>query len=106
MLKPESVTAPDPLMVRFKLETPYGPFFAAIPMVSIVNPRVVKAHEKDGDWGATWLASNDAGSGAYRIVPESYGRSNRLDMEMNEATSWAGPTIPSRCARSSSGRPR
>ncbi|HEX9556142.1 MAG TPA: ABC transporter substrate-binding protein, partial [Reyranella sp.] len=48
ILKPDNVTAPDPLVVRFKLETSYAPFFAAIPSICIVNPRLIKANEKDG----------------------------------------------------------
>ena len=84
ILKPENVTAPDPLTVRFKLETSYAPFFAAIPSICIVNPRVIKANEKDGDWGKTWLASNDAGSGAYQIIPAGYRPLEYLDMEIYE----------------------
>src|SRR3954471_24525904 len=72
ILKPENITAPDPLTVRFKLETSYAPFFAAIPSISIVNPRIIKANEKNGDWAKSWLASNGAGSGAYKIVPAGY----------------------------------
>jgi len=39
ILKPENVTAVDPLTVRFKLETSYAPFFAGNPERVIVNPR-------------------------------------------------------------------
>ena len=84
ILKPENVTAPEPLIVRFKLETSYAPFFAAIPSISIVNPRVIKQREKDGDWGKAWLASNGAGSGAYRIVSEGYRPLEFLDMDIFE----------------------
>ena len=45
ILKPENVTAPEKLVVRFKLETSYAPFFAAIPSVCVVNPRVIKPNE-------------------------------------------------------------
>jgi peptide/nickel transport system substrate-binding protein len=82
ILKPENVTAPDRLTVRFTLSTVYAPFFAAVPCISIVNPRQIKPHEKDGDWGKAWLASNGAGSGAYRIVPESYRPLEALDLDM------------------------
>ena len=80
VLKPEGITATDKLTVRFELSTAYAPFMAAIPGVSIVNPRQVQAHEKDGDWGRSWLASNGAGSGAYRIVSEGYRPLEYLDM--------------------------
>jgi peptide/nickel transport system substrate-binding protein len=72
ILKANSVTAPDKSIVRFSLDQPYGPFFAMIPMIAVVNPRAIKAHEENGDWGAKWLASNHAGSGAYRFIPETY----------------------------------
>src|ERR1700733_1917741 len=82
VLKPENVTATDKLSVRFVLSTPYAPFFSAIPIVSIVNPRVIKEHEKDGDWGKTWLSSNGAGSGAYKIIPDGYRPLEQLDLEI------------------------
>ncbi len=47
ILKPDNVTAPDPLPVRFKLETSYAPFFAAIPSISIVNPRADRAQREE-----------------------------------------------------------
>ena len=82
ILKPDGITAVDPLTVRFKLETSYAPFFAAIPSISIVNPRVIKANDKGGDWAKTWLASNGAGSGAYKIIPAGYRPLEYLDMEI------------------------
>src|SRR5690242_8913190 len=84
VLKPDGITAPDPQTVRVRLEKPYGPFFAAVPMVMIVNEKLVRAHDRDGDWGAAWLASNEAGSGAYRLIPETYVPLEKVDMERNE----------------------
>jgi peptide/nickel transport system substrate-binding protein len=80
ILKPENVTAPDALTVRFKLERAYGPFLAAIPIIAIVNSKLVRANEKDGDFGAAWLASNEAGSGAYSFVPGSLTTLEKLDL--------------------------
>ncbi|MEK1924412.1 MAG: ABC transporter substrate-binding protein, partial [Rhizobium giardinii] len=34
---------------------------------SIVDSALVKQNEKDGDWGAAWLKTNSAGSGAYSL---------------------------------------
>lgn len=82
ILKPENVTAPDRLSVRFVLSKPYAPFFAAIPIVSIVNPRLIRANERDGDWAKSWLASNGAGSGAYKIIPDTYRPLQQLDLEI------------------------
>ena len=60
VLKPDNITAPDKDTVRFKLETPYAPFLSAIPIVMIVNPRVLQAHESNGDW-ARGLAGLECG---------------------------------------------
>jgi peptide/nickel transport system substrate-binding protein len=89
VLRAENVTSPDPLTVRFVLSRPYAPFLAAIPIVSIVNPRVVQANQRDGDWGKAWLASNGAGSGAYKIVPATYRPLEALDLEINP-DHWMG----------------
>lgn len=34
----------------------------------IVDSKVVKSHEKNGDWGNGWLKTHSAGSGAYKLV--------------------------------------
>jgi peptide/nickel transport system substrate-binding protein len=81
ILKPDSVTAPDRNTVRFALGQAYGPFLAMIPLVAIVNPRVIKPNEENGDWGAKWLASNEAGSGAYKLMPASYVPLEKADFE-------------------------
>jgi peptide/nickel transport system substrate-binding protein len=98
ILRPENVTATGPLTVRFVLSKPYAPFFAAIPIVSIVNPRAIKPHEKDNDWGKAWLASNDAGSGAYKVNPDTYRPLEVLDMEifLNHFMGWDDNKSPVR----------
>jgi peptide/nickel transport system substrate-binding protein len=64
----DRVRAVDPHTVEIRLAQPYGPFRAAVPIVSVVNPAVIKAHEEGGDWAEKWLARNEAGSGAYSLV--------------------------------------
>jgi peptide/nickel transport system substrate-binding protein len=98
IMKADKVTAPEPLLVRFELDKQYAPFFAAIPSVSIVNQRQIKPNEKNGDWGRAWLASNGAGSGAYRIMPESYRPQEQLDMELfpDHFLGWEDNTKPVR----------
>ncbi|MBV9826833.1 MAG: ABC transporter substrate-binding protein [Alphaproteobacteria bacterium] len=81
ILKPEDVTAPDTLTVKMVLSKAYAPFLAAIPLLMVVNEKLVKAHEKDGDWGATWVASNGAGSGAYKLIAETYTPLEKVDLE-------------------------
>jgi peptide/nickel transport system substrate-binding protein len=84
ILNADSVTAPDEYTVRFTLPQPYGPFFGMIPMLAIVNPRAIKPHEENGDWGAKWMASNEAGSGAYKLIPESYVPLEKVDLVKND----------------------
>src|SRR5260221_202686 len=64
-LTSEKVRAVASHTVEIQLDRPYGPFRAAIPIVSIVNPAIIKAHEANGDWAEPWLAHHEAGSGAY-----------------------------------------
>jgi peptide/nickel transport system substrate-binding protein len=84
ILNADSVTAPDKYTVRFTLPQPYGPFFGMIPMLAIVNPRAIKPHEENGDWAAKWMASNEAGSGAYKLIPESYVPLEKADLVKND----------------------
>jgi peptide/nickel transport system substrate-binding protein len=85
VLKPDNVTAPDKYTVRFVLNHAYAPFLAAVPIVMMVNPRVIKAHETNNDWGAAWLGSNDAGSGAYILDASTYRPLERVDLKQNAA---------------------
>jgi len=80
VLKPENVTAPARFKVSFVLNKPYAPFFSALPLISVVNPRLIKQHEEKGDWGKKWLATNEAGSGAYKIVPGSFVSQSALEL--------------------------
>src|SRR5690606_30258867 len=60
--------------VVFTLSEPFSPFLAALIRVAIMNEKLVLANKQDGDfgefgdYGEAFLSSNDAGSGAYRIV--------------------------------------
>jgi len=81
VLKPENVAAPDKYTVRFVLDHAYAPFLAAVPIVMAVNPRAVKAHETNNDWGAAWIASNAAGSGAYQLDASTYRPLERVDLK-------------------------
>jgi len=72
ILKPSNVTATEKFKVKFVLNAPYAPFFAVLPLIAVVNPRVIKQHESKGDWGQKWLSQADAGSGAFKMVPGSF----------------------------------
>lgn len=96
VLSPENVTATGPLGIRFVLSRPYAPFLSAIPLVAIVNPRLVEANIRDNDFGAAWLSANDAGSGAYRITPQSYQARVQLDLTRyrEHFRGWSGNRAP------------
>lgn len=86
-LEPDHIRVLDPQTIEFRLAQPYGPFRMAIPLVSIVNPAVIKAHEHNGDWAEPWLAQNEAGSGAFRLL--KYEQANGFTMERFPAF-WGG----------------
>jgi peptide/nickel transport system substrate-binding protein len=96
ILKPDNVTAPDAATVRFKLERAYGPFLAAIPIVAIVNSKRLQANVKGTDWGSAWLATNEAGSGAYALVEGTVTPGEKLDMVRFEKhfMGWADNPSP------------
>jgi peptide/nickel transport system substrate-binding protein len=83
VLDPDSVTAPDPTTVVFKLKKPYAPFVSATPLVAILNRHAIEPNIKDNDWGQAWLASNSAGSGSYIPDPGTYQPVQQLDMKRN-----------------------
>ena len=64
----DHVHALDPYTVEIRLDQPFGPFRAVIPIVSIVNPALITAHAQNGDWGEKWLSRHEAGSGAYQLI--------------------------------------
>jgi peptide/nickel transport system substrate-binding protein len=62
-----SVNALDRYTVEFKLKKPAAIFLSIVPEIYIVNSKLLNLHEKDGDLGAAWLNSNDAGSGSFEV---------------------------------------
>ena len=67
VVMPGSTKALDARTVRFSLNKPFAVFMAVLSELWVVNSKVVKGREKDGDWGAEWLTRNEAGSGGYRL---------------------------------------
>lgn len=57
--------ATDPYTVEFNLTKPSATFLSRIHEISVVNSKLVKSKEVDGDWGNKWLSTNDAGSGSF-----------------------------------------
>lgn len=69
-----SVKAVNPNQVQFTLSGTYAPFLSTLTRLPIVNKALVLKNKKDGkfgdngDYGQAFLSSNDAGSGAYKVV--------------------------------------
>src|SRR5215470_2811934 len=68
MVAPDTTKALDRSTVQFTLSKPASIFMAVVPEIHVVNAKLLKQHEKDNDWGAAWLTSNDAGSGSYMLT--------------------------------------
>jgi len=84
ILKPDNITAEGPYAVRMRLDRAYAPFLAALPIVAIVNQKLLEAHTvvQDGksDWGEPFLSAADAGSGAFKVVPGSFSPLDKVDL--------------------------
>jgi len=70
-----SVEASDDYTVVFQLEQPSGLFVPSLARLYILNEEMVRANTvaegaygAEGDYGKTWLLTNDAGSGPYKII--------------------------------------
>ncbi|MCC7022662.1 MAG: ABC transporter substrate-binding protein [Thermomicrobiales bacterium] len=93
---PAQVTAPDAQTVVFDLGRPQPLFEAAVSAQyggQIVNARLAREHEKDGDWGHQWaqLNTEGLGTGPYRITqfePEQLVTLERFDGYWR---GWDGP---------------
>lgn len=68
MVAPGTTKVVDKYTVQFSLTKPASIFMAVVPEVHVVNAALLKKHEKDSDWGAGWLNSNEAGSGSYMMT--------------------------------------
>jgi peptide/nickel transport system substrate-binding protein len=87
LVAPGSTKALDKATVEFNLKAPSPVFLAIVAEIHVVNAALVKKNEKDGDWGAAWLASHEAGSGSYQL--------RRYDPAIGFiATRFAGHFIP------------
>ncbi len=93
-LTEESITAPDDYTV--KIITNGAPPNVVLTIIGsttagILNPKVIKKHEIDGDMGQAWLTDHSAGAGPYII--KEWERKVKLILIANEKY-WRGePTI-------------
>ena len=67
----EKIKALDDYTVQIVTNKPYAPSFVynclTAPIAGIVDSKLLKEHEKDGDFGNGWLKTHSAGSGAYKL---------------------------------------
>jgi peptide/nickel transport system substrate-binding protein len=79
------ITAPDPGTLHFKILKAFAPSLVynvmTTEITSAVDKKVAMAHETNGDMGNTWLKTNSAGSGAFRLV--SWKANESVTMEAN-----------------------
>jgi peptide/nickel transport system substrate-binding protein len=75
LIGPGNTTAVDDLTVSFKLKQKSAVFPSALAFFFIVNPVQIDANKQasgpygsNGDYGAQWLSSHDAGSGPYTLT--------------------------------------
>lgn len=84
----DKVKAPDDSTVVITVSQPFAPTFFLNCLTSgvaaVVDSKLVKANEKDGDWGNGWLKLNSAGSGAYKV--RAYRPNEQYALDANE--SW------------------
>jgi peptide/nickel transport system substrate-binding protein len=72
----QDVAALDAYTVKFTLAQPFGPFLGSLIRFMIVDSKTLVQHYDQsttqygdvGDYGKTWLLTNDAGSGPYRAI--------------------------------------
>ncbi len=80
----------DDMSFSFTMDKPYAPTFVLYCLTaqvgSIVDSKLVKEHEVNGDWGYDWLKTNYAGSGPFSI--REWRPSEAVVMEKNP--NWAG----------------
>lgn len=82
----DKVKAADDHTVVITVSKPFAPSFflncLTSGVASIVDSKLVKANEKDGDWGNGWLKLASAGSGAYKV--RAYRPNEQYALDANE----------------------
>src|SRR5918993_2802687 len=67
----ETIKATDDATLVLTLDKPYAPTFLLYCLTagvgSVVDSKLVREHEQDGDMGHGWLKTNSAGSGPFKL---------------------------------------
>jgi peptide/nickel transport system substrate-binding protein len=82
VLGPDSVQAVDPGTVSIKLAKPFVAFLQVLPWQWIVNPKQVEVN-KGADDGQTWLRTNLAGSGPFKVKRAEAGNLYEIERVAN-----------------------
>jgi len=81
----QNVVATDPATVTITLPKPFSPgaFLAVLSntTLSVVDSKVVQAHDVNGDLGHAWLDTHSAGSGPYQLA--DWTRNVQIEMTPN-----------------------
>ncbi len=78
VLGPDSVSVVDAGTIKIKLAKPFVAFLHVLPWQWIVNPKEAEAN-KGADDGQTWLRTNVAGSGAFKLKRAETGNLYELE---------------------------
>ena len=91
----ELVKAPDASTLVVTITESFAPSMVLNMMTSVVasvvEKKVALANEKNGDLGNTWLKTNSAGSGAYRLV--SWKPNESVTLEANPGFRMGAPVL-------------
>ena len=92
VLKPGSVTAVDPLTVKFALAKTFSPFLSTVPAIRVLNSKLVKANAGADD-GQTWLATHTASAGPYKLKSWDRGTQMTIERDPNYYRGWGDGAI-------------
>ena len=92
VLKPGSVVAVDPHTVKFILSKTFSPFLSTVPAIRILNSKLVKANAGADD-GQTWLATNTASAGPYKLKSWERGTHMTIERDPNYYRGWGDGAI-------------
>ena len=91
----DRIRAVDADTVTIETDQAYAPTFVLYCLTatvgSVVDKKVVMAHEKDGDLGHAWLRTNYAGSGPFKL--NQWKASELLILDANQAYWDGAPTL-------------
>jgi peptide/nickel transport system substrate-binding protein len=90
-LDKDGIRVVDDYTIEFNLKSPYAAFEMALPWWYIMNPKVVMANEKGGDYGQEWMKSNSAGSGPFRQKRWEHGVLYELEAAEEYWKGWENP---------------